>query len=397
VRMAYLAIVGSHSVNGVAALHSEIIKHGLFKDFYDIYPERFNNKTNGITQRRWLKLCNPKLSELITESIGGGWAKDLYQLRGLEKFSGDAAFQKKWQVIKRQNKERLAEYVRHKYKLKLNLDAMFDVQIKRIHEYKRQLLNALHVVAMYNAIKVNPKKDFTPRVVLFGGKAAPGYMKAKLIIKFINAIADVVNHDRDAKDKLSVLFLENYSVSLAEKIIPAADLSEQISTAGTEASGTGNMKFALNGALTIGTLDGANIEIKEEVGDDNIFIFGLTTEEVAAKKKQYNPRVELSKSAALREVIEMISSGVFAPSEQGIFKPLVDSLLEVDNYLLFADFESYARCQADVSNAFLNPSGWTKKAILNVARIGKFSTDRTIQEYADDIWNIKPIPVSGGK
>jgi len=394
VRMAYLAIVGSHSVNGVAALHTDILKKTLFKDFYMLFPERFNNKTNGITQRRWLKLCNPKLSELITEKIGDGWITDLYKLKGLEKFAEDKAFHKQWQAVKLANKERLAEYVRHKYKLKLNTDAMFDIQIKRIHEYKRQLLNALHAIYLYNQIKRNPKKDVVPRVIMFGGKAAPGYFKAKLIIKFINSIADVVNNDREVGDKLKVLFLENYSVSLAEKIIPAADLSEQISTAGMEASGTGNMKFALNGALTIGTLDGANVEMAEEIGAENMFIFGLTADEVEAKRQSgYNPRTYIGESPALKEILEMIAAGVFAPTERGIFQPILDELLNVDKYFVCADFEAYVKKQQEVDKVYCDKAEWTRRAILNVARMGKFSTDRTMKEYAEEIWGIKPIVV----
>jgi glycogen phosphorylase len=395
VRMANLAIIGSHSLNGVAALHSDILKKHLFKDFYDIYPERFNNKTNGITQRRWLKLCNPELAELITRQIGDGWTKDLSQLKALEKFADDADFQKQWQLIKHHNKEHLVEHIKHKYKLKLNADALFDVQIKRIHEYKRQLLNALHIIHLYSQIKKNPNQDVVPRVLLFAGKAAPGYFKAKLIIKLINSIASVVNNDREVGDKLKVLFLENYSVSYSQKIIPAADLSEQTSTAGMEASGTGNMKFALNGALTIGTLDGATIEIKEEVGDENIFIFGLTADEVAAKKKNgYNPRQCYAQSPHLKNVLDMIAAGTFASTEPALFKPILESLLDFgDNYMVLADFDDYVRCQERVSETFKNKSTWTKMAILNVARMGKFSTDRTIQEYARDIWHVNPIHV----
>ena len=394
VRMAYLAIVGSHSVNGVAELHTNILKKTLFKDFYMLFPERFNNKTNGITQRRWLKLCNPKLSELITEKIGDGWITDLYQLKGLEKFAEDKAFHKQWQAVKLANKERLADYVKHKYKVKLNIDAMFDIQIKRIHEYKRQLLNALHAIYLYNQIKRNPKKDVVPRVIMFGGKAAPGYFKAKLIIKLINSIADVINNDREVGDKLKVLFLENYSVSLAEKIIPAADLSEQISTAGMEASGTGNMKFALNGALTIGTLDGANVEMAEEIGAENMFIFGLTADEVETKRQSgYNPRTYIGESPALKEILEMIAAGVFAPTERGIFQPILDELLNVDKYFVCADFEAYIRKQQEVDKVYRDKAEWTRRAILNVARMGKFSTDRTMKEYAEEIWGIKPIVV----
>jgi starch phosphorylase len=394
VRMAHLAIVGSYAVNGVAAIHSELIKKTLFRDFYELTPEKFQNKTNGITQRRWLRLCNPGLSQLITEKIGDGWVTDLYELKKLVPLADDPDFQDAWRKVKRDNKLRLAQYIKSHNHISVNPDSMFDCQIKRIHEYKRQLLNALHAIWLYNYIKSHPYEDITPRTIIFAGKAAPGYFKAKLIIKLINSIAEVVNHDRDIADKLKVLFLENYSVSLAEKIIPAADLSEQISTAGTEASGTGNMKFALNGALTIGTLDGANIEIKEEVGDDNIFIFGLTVDQVAElRQRGYQPWEYYNQNPELKQVIDMIANGYFSPSQPDLFRPIVNSLLQGDHYLLMADFADYVRAQQRASQTYLNSRQWTRMSILNVANMGKFSSDRTIQEYARDIWNAKPVVI----
>lgn len=388
VRMAWLATVGSHSINGVAALHTELLKKELFHDFYEMFPERFNNKTNGITPRRWLLKSNPALSALITEKIGDEWTVDLFKLRGLEKYADDKAFQKEWQAIKLENKKRLARIIAEECGVEVNVNSMFDVQVKRLHEYKRQLLNALHIVHLYNEIKENPSMDFVPRTFIFGAKAAPGYFMAKLIIKFINNVARVVNNDPVVGSKMKVVFLPNYRVSLAEKIFPAADLSEQISTAGTEASGTGNMKFALNGALTIGTLDGANVEIAEEVGMENIFIFGLKVEEVEALKKQgYHPYHYYETNPNIRRVIDLIASGYFSQGEDpNLFKPLVDNLLYSDPYLCLADFQLYADCQKKVSEAYLDQVSWTRKSILNVARIGKFSSDRTIMEYNKDIW-----------
>jgi len=396
VRMANLAIVGSHSVNGVAALHTEIIKTDVFKDFVDLWPERFNNKTNGITQRRWLLKANTKLSSLITGRIGDGWITDLSKLKALSASSSDPAFQEQWRAVKRANKERLAKEIVAQYKkrgveIHINLDSMFDCQVKRIHEYKRQLLNALHAATLYLRIKDNPQGTFTPRTILFAGKAAPGYHTAKLIIRLINAIGSAVNGDRDVGDRLKVVFLSDYRVSLAEKIFPASDLSEQISTAGTEASGTGNMKFALNGALTIGTMDGANVEICEEVGRDNIFIFGLLTDEVRALKKTYQPFTYAARNDELRRVLAFIASGALTPEDPSMFRGLVDDLLNHDEYLLLADYESYLACQDEVSAAYLDVPTWTKKSIENVARIGKFSTDRTIHQYASDIWGVKPV------
>jgi starch phosphorylase len=395
-RMANLAIVGSHSVNGVAALHTEILKHEVFKDFVEIWPERFNNKTNGVTQRRFVLKANPGLSQLITSKIGDGWVTDLDKLRGLEAFADDVAFQQQWQAVKRQNKLRLKDVIAAQYRkrgvdLQVNPDSIFDCQVKRIHEYKRQLLNALHATTLYLRLKDDPSLDMVPRTILFAGKAAPGYHTAKLIIRLINAIGSAVNGDRDVGDKLKVLFLSDYRVSLAEKIFPASDLSEQVSTAGTEASGTGNMKFAMNGALTIGTMDGANVEICEEVGEDNIFIFGLKADEVSALKPSYQPWTYAGRNAELRRVLEFIASGALTPEEPTAFRGLVDDLLARDEYLLLADYADYVACQERVSQAYRDQATWTKKSILNVARMGKFSADRTIAEYARDIWHVKPV------
>lgn len=395
VRMANLAVIGSHSVNGVAALHTEILKEKLFHGFNAIWPEKFNNKTNGITQRRWLKLCNPELSSLIRDKIGDSWTTDLYDLKKLVSHADDPKFRAEWAAVKRKKKEQLAAYVLSRNALKLNVDSMFDIQVKRLHEYKRQLLNALHVVTLYNRIVDNPDGDFVPRTVIFAGKAAPGYQMAKLIIKFINSVAEIVNADPKVGDKLKVVFLRNYAVSNAEKIIPAADLSEQISTAGTEASGTGNMKFALNGALTIGTMDGANIEILEEVGKDNMFIFGLDSKGIAnLKATGYDPQEFYYKNTELKRVLLQIQHGFFSRDQPDLFKPISDSLLYGgDNYCLLADYESYVNCQERVSYAFRDKDEWTRKSILNTANMGKFSTDRTIAEYAKDIWGIKSVPI----
>ncbi|MCB9497282.1 MAG: glycogen/starch/alpha-glucan phosphorylase [Fibrobacteria bacterium] len=391
IRMAHLSIVGSCSVNGVAALHTELLKAHVLKDFFEFYPSKFNNKTNGITPRRWLVKCNPGATDLITSKIGDEWIVDLSKLKGLEKFAENADFQKSWRAIKREAKEKLAEYVLKENGVRLNPDALFDVQIKRLHEYKRQLLNLLHVVHLYREIKANPKGDFTPRVVLFGAKAAPGYFMAKLIIKLINSVAQVINNDPDVGDRLKMLFLANYRVSLAEKIIPAADLSEQISTAGLEASGTGNMKLSLNGALTIGTWDGANIEIAEEVGEENCIMFGLKTEEVhALKEAGYHPEEYIAKTPSLKAVLELIDSGFFCPEKPELFKPITDSLRTKDTYFLCADFADYVRAQEEASKGFKDVKSWTRRSILNAARMGKFSSDRTIQQYAKEIWGVKP-------
>ncbi len=398
VRMANLAIIGSHSINGVSELHSKLLKTHLFQDFYELWPEKFNSKTNGITQRRWLLKANPSLAELLTESIGDGWVTDLYQLKKIIPLADDPDFRNKWFESKRQNKKNLADYIKQKNGIDINLDSMFDTQVKRMHEYKRQLLNVLHAVTLYNRIVDNPQGEFVPRTIIFGGKAAPGYFMTKLIIKLITAVAHLINHNSLIGDRLKVVFIENYGVTLAEKIMPATDLSEQISTAGLEASGTGNMKFALNGALTIGTLDGANIEIKEEVGDENIFIFGLTAEDVTLhKQSNYDPVDYYQKNPELKRILDMIMSGYFSPTKPDLFRPIIDSLLkEGDQYMLLADYADYIACQDRVSRLYLDREQWTRMSIVNVANMGRFSSDRTIREYARDIWDIEPVQVQNG-
>lgn len=387
VRMAFLAIVGSHKVNGVAALHSELLVKTLFKDFAELWPDKFNNKTNGITQRRWLRKANPKLSNLISSKIGDEWVKNLDKLKDLESLASDTDFQKSWREVKLANKIRFAEHLKSAQGIEINPNSLFDVQVKRIHEYKRQLLPALYAVFLYNRIKAGKTEGLVPRTIMVGGKAAPGYWMAKQIIRLIGSIGNTINNDPQVNGLLKVVFLENYRVSLAEKIIPAADLSEQVSTAGTEASGTGNMKFALNGALTIGTLDGANVEIGEEVGDDNIFIFGNTVDEVdALVAAGYKPWEWYQNNAELKAVVDLINSGFFSPEQPDAFKPVMDNLLGRDPYLVFADFQKYVDAQDLVAKAYLDQERWTKMAILNVARMGKFSTDRTIREYNEEIW-----------
>ncbi len=393
--MAHLAIVGSHSVNGVAELHTRLLKEKVFKAFHQFFPGKFNSKTNGITPRRWLLKANPRLADLLINKIGPGWITDLNQLRGLESWADDMDFLGEWQAIKRANKERLAALIRKECGVEVNLDSMFDIQVKRIHEYKRQLLNCLHVITLYHKILRRPGLDLAPRTVIFAGKAAPTYWKAKLIIKLINSIAEVVNNDPRVGARLRVVFLPNYNVSQAEVIMPAADLSEQISTAGTEASGTGNMKFSLNGALTIGTLDGANIEIQEEVGAENIFIFGMTAEEAEFEKLNVSrtPMAIYRDNEEIAQTIDSIRDGSFSRGDKDLFRPLVDSLLDQhDPYLLLLDFESYLACQDRVNTAFLDPVAWSRMSVLNVARMGKFSTDRTIKQYAREIWG---VPVNG--
>ncbi len=391
VHMAHLGIVGSKKVNGVAALHSRLLKESMFRDFDEMFPNKFTNKTNGITPRRWLKQCNQNLSALITEKIGDKWTTHLDELKKLEPFATDKDFVNRFEAIKLQNKKKLADFVMESRGIEIDPNSIFDIQIKRIHEYKRQLLAAIHVIALYNRIKANPDADFVPRTVLFGGKAAPGYAMAKLHIKLINSIGEMVNNDPEVSDKLKCVFLENYRVTLAELMIPAADLSEQISTAGMEASGTGNMKLALNGALTIGTLDGANVEIKEEVGDDNIFIFGLTVEEVEELRRSgYNPWDYYNANDELKKALDQIQTGFFSPEDPHLFQPIIDALLHKGDYfMVLADFDAYLKAQAAVEKEFKNKAEWNRKAILNVARIGKFSSDRTIKDYADEIWEVE--------
>lgn len=394
IRMSNLAIVGSHSINGVAELHTEILKTIIFPHFYKIYPEKFNNVTNGITPRRWLKKCNPLLSGIINDKIGEGWVKDLDELKKLENYLEDKDFRDYWKSSKWLNKNLLIRYIEKEHNVKINPESIFDVQVKRFHEYKRQLLNVFHVITLYNRIKDEPNKDYVPRTVIFGGKAAPAYFIAKLVIKLINSIADVINNDPDVNDRLKVVFLKNYGVSLAEKIIPATDLSEQISTAGFEASGTGNMKFALNGALTIGTMDGANVEMLEEVGKDNIFIFGLLADEVIKlKSNNYNPRAYYEENQDLKRVIDMLQNDFFNRNEPGIFRPFTDALLNVDYYCMMADYASYIKTQDEVSRLYADSDAWVKKSILNVARMGKFSSDRSIMEYAKKIWKVSPVEI----
>jgi starch phosphorylase len=394
VRMAHLACVGSHAINGVAALHSELLKRDVLKDFYELWPQKFSNKTNGVTPRRWMVLCNPKLSDLITEHIGEGWIKDLAQLHKLEPFADDPAFRVRWHAIKQHNKRNFARLALERTGIVANPESMFDVLVKRIHEYKRQHLKVLHIVSLYHAIKSNPGLEVLPRTFIFGGKAAPGYHLAKLMIKLITAVGDVVNRDPDVRDRLKVVFLPNFNVTNGQRVYPAADLSEQISTAGKEASGTGNMKFSMNGALTIGTLDGANIEIRQEVGADNFFLFGLSAEEVfAAKARGYNPQDYYHANAGLREVIDLIRSGFFSRGDTELFRPLIDGLMYQDPYLLFADFQSYIECQDRVAAVYRDTDRWTRMSILNTARSGKFSSDRTIREYCRDIWHVKSVPI----
>ncbi len=394
VRMAYLAIIGSHTVNGVAAIHSDLLKTTLFADFHRIYPQKFINVTNGITPRRWLNQANPGLTELITSRIGNDFVQDLAQLQKLVPHADDAAFRKQFRAVKQANKVRLAKIIKDKVGVIVDPDSLFDVQIKRIHEYKRQLLNVLHVITMYNRIRSGQTKDFTPRTVIFAGKAAPGYKTAKLIIRLINDVANIINNDPAVGKLLKVIYYPNYDVSSAEKLFPASDLSEQISTAGTEASGTGNMKMALNGALTIGTLDGANIEIGEEVGAENIFIFGLTTPEVAdLRARGYNPAVHYNNNPELRQVLEMIGHGFFSVEEPDRYRALYDNLTQHgDHYMLQADYASYVAMQEQVSAVYRDKEEWTRRAILNVARMGKFSSDRTIREYADKVWKVQYTP-----
>jgi starch phosphorylase len=397
VRMANLACVGSHAINGVAALHTELVKQDVLRDFFEMMPEKFSNKTNGVTPRRFMVLSNPGLSRLISRQIGDRWIKDLGELRRLEVLAEKQDFQSEWCQIKHENKQRLADLVYDRTGVTTDPDSLFDIQVKRIHEYKRQHLNVLHIITLYNRIKENPEAEVTPRTFIFGGKAAPGYFLAKLIIKLINGVGEVVNTDPAVGDRLKVAFLPDLSVKNGQLIYPAADLSEQISTAGKEASGTGNMKFSMNGALTIGTLDGANIEIREEVGAENFFLFGLTAEQVKdIKVRGYNPREYYDSDEQLHQAIDQIRSGIFSHDDTRLFQPLVDALLQRDEYLVLADYRSYLECQDKVGQLYRDQNQWTRAAILNVARMGKFSSDRSIWEYCEDIWRTKPVPIELG-
>ena len=395
IRMANLACVGSHSINGVAALHTELLKKQTLRDFAALWPNKFYNKTNGVTPRRWMLLSNPELSKLITEKVGDdSWLKNLDQLEKLKAFADDSEFRTRWRQIKLDNKRQLADYIQKSTGIEVDVNSIFDIQVKRIHEYKRQHLAVLHIINLYNRIKENPSLDIQPRTFLFGGKAAPGYFMAKLVIKLINAVAEIVNKDPDVRDRLKVVFLENFNVSLGEKIYPAADLSEQISTAGKEASGTGNMKFAMNGAMTVGTLDGANIEIREQVGAENFFLFGLTAQEVYdLKAKGYNPREYYNSNPDLKKVIDRIANGFFSKGDRQLFKPIADHLINQDQYMLLADYQAYIDCQEQVSQAYRDQEKWTRMSIINSASMGKFSADRTIQEYCEDIWKVEPINI----
>ena len=394
IRMANLACVGSHAVNGVAQLHSTLLKETVLRDFYELTPEKFSNKTNGVTPRRFLVLANPGLARLITGAIGETWVRNLDELRTLEPLARDAGFREEWRRVRADCKRALAGKIRSATGVEVDPSFLFDIQVKRLHEYKRQHLNVLHVVTLYHRLKRGVSAGLTPRTFLFGGKAAPGYVAAKLIIKLIHAVAETVNADRDTNQALRVVFFPDFNVSNAQAIYPAADLSEQISTAGLEASGTGNMKFALNGALTIGTLDGANIEIREAVGAENFFCFGLTAEEVRRRKAEgYRPRELYEGNAELREALDLIGAGAFSPGDRALFQPLVSSLLDRDEYMLLADYPSYVACQAEVSRTWHDPEQWTRMSILNVARMGMFSSDRAVGEYCRDIWRVDPVPI----
>lgn len=393
VRMANLACVGGHTINGVAALHTELLKSQTLRDFYELWPEKFQNVTNGVTPRRWMALCNPELASLITNRIGDAWIKHTQsELPKIEAFADDPEFQDDWRKIKHGSKQKLAAYIKRNLDISVDPESLFDVQVKRIHEYKRQHLNALHIIALYNRLKTHPGSVSTPRTFIFGGKAAPSYFMAKLIIKLVNSVADVVNSDPAVRDMLKVVFIPNFSVKNGQRIYPAADLSEQISTAGKEASGTGNMKFAMNGALTIGTLDGANIEIRQEVGAENFFLFGLTADQVhEIKMAGYDPGSYYRQDDELRQVIDQIASGLFSRGDRSLFRPLLDSLLYHDTYMAFADFSSYVECQNEVATAYIDRNRWTRMSILNSARMGMFSSDRSINEYCQNIWGARPL------
>jgi starch phosphorylase len=395
VRMANLACVGSFAINGVAELHSRLLKDTVLKDFHDLWPEKFHNKTNGVTPRRFVMMSNPDLARLLDIVVGPSWVNDLTRLRELENYSRDPVFHDEWRRIKLLRKQELADYVRGQSGIEIDPNSLFDVQTKRIHEYKRQHLNVLNIVTQYLRIKRDPGIDIVPRTFVFGGKSAPGYSTAKLIIKLINSVAEMVNHDADVAGRLKVVFVPNLNIKTARHIYPAADLSEQISMAGKEASGTGNMKFSMNGALTIGTLDGANVEIRDEVGKDNFFLFGHTTEDIARLRNEgRNPGAILADNPMLREVIELIGDGFFSHGDGNLFQPLLRPMLERDEYFVLADYQSYIECQDRVSQAWRNSGHWSRMSILNVARMGKFSSDRTIREYNRDIWRVNEAPVN---
>ena len=394
VRMAHLATVGSHAINGVAALHSDLLKSSVLKDFYELWPERFSNKTNGVTPRRFLALANPGLRELLDRKLGNKWLMELGTLHKLESYADNAPFRREWRAIKQSNKQRLAAYIFSHTGIDLDPSWMFDIQVKRIHEYKRQHLNVLHIITLYRRLKENPALKIPPRAFIFGGKAAPGYFMAKRIIKLINAVAETINADPRVNKSIKVAFVPNFNVQSAHIIYPAADLSEQISTAGKEASGTGNMKFMFNGALTIGTLDGANVEIREEAGADNFFLFGLTADEVERVKREgYRPGDYVEKNAELRAVLELVGGGHFSRGDTEVFRPLVENLTQSDPFLVLADYAAYVACQEKVSSCWQKVEDWTRMSILNTARSGKFSSDRAIEEYCEDIWSVHPVKV----
>ena len=392
VRMAYLACVGSKHINGVAELHTQLLKSEVLRDFHDLWPKKFINVTNGVTPRRWLAVSNPEQSQLMTSKIGDGWISNLELLKQLESYAEDSAFRAEWRKVQHDVKVRLAQYIQQETGFSVDPSSMFDSQVKRIHEYKRQHLNVLYILTLYLRLKRNPNLAITPRTFLFGGKAAAGYAMAKLIIKLINSVGEVINHDPEVQERMKVLFLPDYNVTFGQKVYPAADLSEQISTAGKEASGTGNMKFAMNGALTIGTLDGANIEIRDAVGHENFFLFGLTSQQVIATKNAgYHPRAIYESNPVLREVVDSIAAGQFSRGDRDLFRPLLDELLNNDAYLLFADYQSYVDCQDQVSATFLDQEKWSKMSIYNAVRMGRFSSDRAIEEYCRNIWEVSRL------
>jgi glycogen phosphorylase len=394
VRMANLASLGSYAINGVAALHSELVKQTILKDFHEMFPGKIRNVTNGVTPRRWIALANPRLAALYTEKVGDGWLQDMEKLRSLEGYADDPGFRQHWRQIKRDIKQDLATYIQTRTGVTVSPDSLFDVQVKRIHEYKRQHLNVLHIITLYERLRQNPNLDISPRTFIFGGKAAPGYHMAKLMIKFITAVGDVVNHDAAIGDRIKVIFLPDYNVSLGQRVYPSADLSEQISTAGKEASGTGNMKFSMNGALTIGTLDGANVEIRELVGDENFFLFGLDTAAVMAlKARGYNPLDYYHGNPQLKEVIDLVNCGYFAKGDSELFKPLIDNLLYHDPYLLLADYQSYIEAQDRAGAAYQDQENWSRMSIINAVRMGQFSSDRSIREYCQKIWRVEPVQI----